>query len=211
MHEPDQHVSPIKNWKQLVVVVVLAFIVPITVIILLSQFVTGHPADARPGRQRRAEPHQARRRRGARRGERAQGPAHRRAGLQPGLQDVPRSGARRRAEGRRQDRVGQGHRAGTRHDGRARGQGHSRDAAEGRQSGFREHRGRARRRLHGEQGRRELEGAPPAATAAGRGAHRRRGRRRRLRQVPRRPASAARRRSAIAPRGRRAWRRASRR
>ncbi len=48
MHEPDQHVSPIKNWKQLVVVVALAFIVPITVIILLSQFVTYHPVDAGP-------------------------------------------------------------------------------------------------------------------------------------------------------------------
>ncbi len=43
MHEPDQHVSPIKNWKQLVVVVVLAFIVPIAVIIILSQWVTGTP------------------------------------------------------------------------------------------------------------------------------------------------------------------------
>jgi len=43
MHEPDQHVSPIKNWKQLVVVVVLAFVVPIAVIILLSQWVTGAP------------------------------------------------------------------------------------------------------------------------------------------------------------------------
>jgi cytochrome c5 len=45
MHEPDQHVSPIKNWKQLVVVVALAFIVPIAVIILLSQIVTDHPVD----------------------------------------------------------------------------------------------------------------------------------------------------------------------
>ena len=43
MHEPDQHVSPIKNWKQLVVVVVLAFVVPIAVIILLSQYLTGSP------------------------------------------------------------------------------------------------------------------------------------------------------------------------
>jgi cytochrome c5 len=43
MHEPDQHVSPIKNWKQLVVVVVLAFVVPIAVIIVLSQWVTGTP------------------------------------------------------------------------------------------------------------------------------------------------------------------------
>ncbi len=41
MHEPDQHVSPIKNWKQLVVVVALAFIVPIAVIIILAQYVTG--------------------------------------------------------------------------------------------------------------------------------------------------------------------------
>jgi len=43
MHEPDQHVSPIKNWKQLVVVVVLAFVVPIAVIIMLSQYITGSP------------------------------------------------------------------------------------------------------------------------------------------------------------------------
>jgi len=43
MHEPDQHVSPIKNWKQLVVVVVLAFVVPIAVIVILSQYVTGTP------------------------------------------------------------------------------------------------------------------------------------------------------------------------
>jgi cytochrome c5 len=40
MHDPDQHVSPIKNWKQLVVVVVLAFAVPITLGILASQWVT---------------------------------------------------------------------------------------------------------------------------------------------------------------------------
>ncbi len=40
MHEPDQHASPIKNWKQLVVVVVLAFIVPISLAILISQWVT---------------------------------------------------------------------------------------------------------------------------------------------------------------------------
>ena len=46
MHEPDQHVSPIKNWKQLVVVVVLAFVVPIAVIVILSQYVTGTPTRA---------------------------------------------------------------------------------------------------------------------------------------------------------------------
>jgi len=41
------HVSPIKNWQQLVVVVVLAFVVPIAVIGLLSQYVTdvSTPAD----------------------------------------------------------------------------------------------------------------------------------------------------------------------
>jgi len=46
MHEPELHVSPIKNWKQLVVVVVLAFIVPIAVIIILSQYITGTPKGA---------------------------------------------------------------------------------------------------------------------------------------------------------------------
>ena len=43
MHEPDQHVSPIKNWKQLVIVVLLAFVVPIAIIILISQYVTNAP------------------------------------------------------------------------------------------------------------------------------------------------------------------------
>ena len=41
MQEHDQHVSPIKNWKQLVVVVVLAFAVPIALAVILSQWVTG--------------------------------------------------------------------------------------------------------------------------------------------------------------------------
>jgi cytochrome c5 len=40
MQGPTPHVSPIKNWKQLVVVVVLAFVIPIAVIVLLSQYVT---------------------------------------------------------------------------------------------------------------------------------------------------------------------------
>ncbi len=40
MQEHDQHVSPIKNPKQLIVVVVLAFAVPIAVAVLISQWVT---------------------------------------------------------------------------------------------------------------------------------------------------------------------------
>jgi cytochrome c5 len=40
MHEPDQHVSPIKNWKQLVVVVALGFAVPIAIAAFASQWVT---------------------------------------------------------------------------------------------------------------------------------------------------------------------------
>ena len=40
MQGPTHHASPIKNWKQLVVVIVLAFAVPIAVIVLLSQYVT---------------------------------------------------------------------------------------------------------------------------------------------------------------------------
>ena len=43
MQEPDQHVSPIKSPRQLVIVVALAFIVPIALIVLLSQLVTGVP------------------------------------------------------------------------------------------------------------------------------------------------------------------------
>jgi cytochrome c5 len=37
----DQHESPIKTPKQLVIVVVLAFVVPITIIILLATYVAG--------------------------------------------------------------------------------------------------------------------------------------------------------------------------
>ncbi len=40
MQQNGQHVSPIKNWKQLVVVVVLAFVVPIALAVLISQWVT---------------------------------------------------------------------------------------------------------------------------------------------------------------------------
>ena len=43
MQEHDQHVSPIKSPRQLVIVVALAFIIPIALIVLLSQLVTGVP------------------------------------------------------------------------------------------------------------------------------------------------------------------------
>jgi cytochrome c5 len=41
MQTHDPHTSPIKNWKQLVVVVALAFAIPIAVIGLVTQLVTG--------------------------------------------------------------------------------------------------------------------------------------------------------------------------
>lgn len=44
--EDDQHTSPIKSPKQLVIVVLLAFLVPITLILLLSQLITGAPRGA---------------------------------------------------------------------------------------------------------------------------------------------------------------------
>ena len=43
MQEHDQHASPIQSPRQLVIVVVLAFIVPIAIIVLVSQLVTGTP------------------------------------------------------------------------------------------------------------------------------------------------------------------------
>lgn len=46
MQEDDQHVSAIKNPKQLIVIVVLAFVVPITLAVLLSQLVTNVPKGA---------------------------------------------------------------------------------------------------------------------------------------------------------------------
>lgn len=41
MSDHDEHSSVIKTPKQLIVVILVAFIVPITVIVLLTQFVTG--------------------------------------------------------------------------------------------------------------------------------------------------------------------------
>lgn len=41
----EEHSSPIKNWRQLLIVVVLAFVVPITLILIVTQFVTGHMRD----------------------------------------------------------------------------------------------------------------------------------------------------------------------
>jgi len=52
MQEPDQHSSPIKTPKQLVIVVLLAFIVPIVVIGLLSQLFTSMSEDTSADEQR---------------------------------------------------------------------------------------------------------------------------------------------------------------
>ena len=41
----EEHSSPIKNWKQLLAVVVLAFVVPITLILIVTQLVTGRMRD----------------------------------------------------------------------------------------------------------------------------------------------------------------------
>lgn len=46
MTEHDPHSSPIKTPKQLAVVVVLAFVVPVTLIVLISQLVTGRPHES---------------------------------------------------------------------------------------------------------------------------------------------------------------------
>ncbi|MBA3774985.1 MAG: cytochrome c5 family protein, partial [Betaproteobacteria bacterium] len=37
----DEHSTPIQNPKQLIIVVVLAFVIPIVVVLLLTQLVTG--------------------------------------------------------------------------------------------------------------------------------------------------------------------------
>ena len=52
MTEPDQHTSPIKTPKQLIIVVALAFIVPIVIIGLLSQLLTSTPHDTSGDEQR---------------------------------------------------------------------------------------------------------------------------------------------------------------
>jgi len=43
----EEHSSPIKTPKQLVIVVLLAFLVPITLIVLITQFVTSRPRTER--------------------------------------------------------------------------------------------------------------------------------------------------------------------
>ena len=52
MTEPDQHSSPIKTPKQLVIVVSLAFIIPIVIIGLVSQLLTSTPQDTSGDEQR---------------------------------------------------------------------------------------------------------------------------------------------------------------
>jgi cytochrome c5 len=52
MKEHDPHSSPIKSPKQLIIVVVLAFAVPILVIVLLSQLITGTPRGEKEDEQR---------------------------------------------------------------------------------------------------------------------------------------------------------------
>ena len=52
MKEHDPHSSPIKSPKQLIIVVVLAFAVPILVIVLLSQLITGTPRGEKEDNQR---------------------------------------------------------------------------------------------------------------------------------------------------------------
>ena len=44
----DEHSSPIKNWKQLVIVVCLAFLIPIILILIVTQLVTGHLKGSSP-------------------------------------------------------------------------------------------------------------------------------------------------------------------
>ena len=59
----EEHSSPIKTPKQLIVVVVLAFLVPIILIVMLSQFVTsglntgkGNPAQSGEAIAKRLKP-----------------------------------------------------------------------------------------------------------------------------------------------------------
>ena len=107
MTEHDPHSSPIKTPKQLIIVVVLAFIVPIVIIGLLSQLLHQHAGTTRRGDEQRvlerikpvgtvviadaSAPH------GNLTGEQVYG---------AGVQDVSRSRPRRRAEDRRQGGVG---------------------------------------------------------------------------------------------------------
>ena len=163
MQQHDQHVSPIKNWKQLVVVVVLAFVVPIALAVLISQWVTSGSKGMHEDESAIIKRIQPVGEVVARAAERPERTAHRRAGVWTSLQDLPRRRSRGGAEVRRRGSLGEGDRAGTGGDGRSCAQGNPRDAGEGRKSGSRQRRGRARRRLHGEQVRREVERAHGAS------------------------------------------------
>ncbi len=152
----EEHSSPIKTPKQLIIVVLLAFAVPITAAVLISQLVTsgGHGGSENENMVlSRIQPVGTR---AAGRGHRAQGHADRRAGLRPGLQDVPRGGRGGRAQVRRQGGLGEGHGGGRQARLRACDQRHPRHAAQGRQQRPDGRRSEARRRVHGQQGRRRL-------------------------------------------------------
>ena len=159
----EDHSSPIKTPKQLVIVVLIAFAVPIAIAALLSQLVTSGEQGMTDNSDHvlaRIQPV------GTVVLAEATGPKgmlDRRPGVRPGLQDVPRRGARGRAQDRRQGRMGQDHRARRKDDVRARDQRLQGDAAARRQQRSHGRRGQARRGVHGEQGRRQLD------VAAGRG------------------------------------------
>ena len=167
----DEHSSFIKTPKQLAIVVVLAFAIPIALIGLLSQLVTGMkpPGNAEDDTQllSRIKPFGEVVDGGRQRPERQ---SHRRAGFPIGVQDVSRAGDRRRAEGRRQGGMGAVDQEGLRNAGAARHQripgirqGH---APQGRQPGSRRCRSAARGGLHGQPIGREFQGAPARHLAA---------------------------------------------
>ncbi len=163
MHEPHQHVSPITNWKQLVIVVALAFIVPIAVIILLTQYVTDSPVPANEndsavlnrikpvgeGSARRPQV-RARRKMAPARRRRRPLPSPRQRRLPPlrplragkvgwqedlrrGVFGLPRRRRCRRTQIRRQGRMGAASEGRHRHAVRQRDQRQGRDARQGRQ------------------------------------------------------------------------------
>ncbi len=128
----------------------------------------GHGGQLRP----RACAYPAGWHRRARRGDGSQGHDDGRPGLRPGLQDVSRGGPRRGAQGRRQGGMGQGDRARREDRLRPRDQRHQSDAPARRQQRSHGRRGQARRRVHGEQGGRDVDRTTGRRDHCGSGARR---------------------------------------
>ena len=156
--------SLIKTPRQLIIVIALAFIVPVILIILLATYVVRSTTSGGAGSDAMSEKAIAERMRPVgfvafADSSASEVFANRRSGLRGCVQRVSRSRHRGRAAHRRRRCMGAAHQARIRSAGEARSRRVQSDAAEGRQLESGLDRGRARRRLHGQSVGGKIQGA----------------------------------------------------